>query len=156
MYSLTNHHTFHCCSQGHNESIAEYIAKLRHLATSCDFGIFLEQALHDHLVFGICSESTQRGLLTEFDIKLSKVVELQLSLEAPQQCSQALKNPDSSSLQVYKLTRINLTRHLRWMLKEKRHATIVGTPTTHLLPAIFAKPNVVSVAKSCHAKIVSV
>ena len=101
---LTHRHTFHCRSQGPNESIAEYMAELRRLAANCDFGTFLEQALRDRLVFGIHSESTQKQLLTQSDIKLSKVVELALSLEAAQKSSQSLKRTDFSSLQVHKLT----------------------------------------------------
>ena len=91
---LTHRHTFHCRSQGPNESIAKFIAEymeLRRLAANCDFGTFLKQALRDRLAFGICSESTQKQLLTQADIKLRKVVELALSLEAAKKSSQALK-----------------------------------------------------------------
>lgn len=50
---------FHKHSQAMGESIAEYLAKLRHLSTHCSFGDYLEEALHDHLVCGICSESPE-------------------------------------------------------------------------------------------------
>lgn len=56
--------------------------ELQHLASNCDFGQFLEEALCDCLVFGIRSESTRKQLLAQTNIKLAKVVELALSMEA--------------------------------------------------------------------------
>ena len=91
---LTSRHMFHCRNQAPSESIAEYMVDLRRLAARCEFGAFLDQALRDRLVFGIRSEYTQKQLLTQTDIKLSKVVELALSLEAAQKNSQVLKNTD--------------------------------------------------------------
>ena len=91
---LTSRHMFHCRNQAPSESIAEYMVELRRLAARCEFGAFLDQALRDRLVFGIRSEYTQKQLLTQTDINLSKVVELALSLEAAQKNSQVLKNTD--------------------------------------------------------------
>ena len=36
---------FHQRSQADGESVVDYMAKLRHLASTCDFGRFLDQAL---------------------------------------------------------------------------------------------------------------
>ena len=44
---LAHRYTFHQRTQGPNESIAEYVAELRRLASLCTFGTFLEQALRD-------------------------------------------------------------------------------------------------------------
>ena len=46
---------FHFYCRGHKtgESIAEYLATLRHLASRCKFGTFLTEALRDKLVCGI-------------------------------------------------------------------------------------------------------
>lgn len=60
------------------------MAELRRLASPCEFNDFLEQALHDRLVFGVRNEAIQRRLLTEKDPMLKGVVELALSLEAAQ------------------------------------------------------------------------
>jgi len=35
--------------------IAEYVAELRSLAAHCDFGDYLEEALRDRLVCGLCN-----------------------------------------------------------------------------------------------------
>ena len=51
---------FHRRDQAAQETIAEYIAELRKLATPCEFGQYLDQALHDRLVCGLRSETTQK------------------------------------------------------------------------------------------------
>ena len=56
---------FYCRSEQSGESIAEYVAGLRRLALHCEFADFLDQALCDHFVCGLRSESTQKALLTE-------------------------------------------------------------------------------------------
>ena len=57
---------FYChrrCQQS-GESIAEYIAELRRLATNCEFREYLEQTLRDRLVCGLNHEPTQKRLLS--------------------------------------------------------------------------------------------
>ena len=56
---------FHHRSQQPGESIAQYIAELRQLATHYQFAGYLDEALRDHFVCGIRSEAIQRSLLTE-------------------------------------------------------------------------------------------
>ena len=95
---ITHHYTFHRRNQGPSESIAEYMAELRRLATHCNFGEFLDQALRDRLVFGMRSEATQKHLLTEKEPTLERVLELALSLEAAQKNAQTLKAPDEQPI----------------------------------------------------------
>ena len=54
---------FHRRDQGANESIAEYIAELRRLATNCEFGEYLNDALRDRLVCGLRNTGIQKRLL---------------------------------------------------------------------------------------------
>ena len=39
--------------QHKEESVPEYIVTLKHLMTHCDFGMFLNDALHEKLVVGL-------------------------------------------------------------------------------------------------------
>ena len=50
---------FHRRNQASGESISEYVAELRRLATHCEFGDYLQQALRDRFVCGIRHENTQ-------------------------------------------------------------------------------------------------
>lgn len=73
---------FYKRSQEESESIAEFVAVLRDLAQSCDFGGFLDEALRDRFVCGLRREDVQRVLFTE-DKKLTfqKAVERALAME---------------------------------------------------------------------------
>ena len=63
---------FHRRNQASSESISEYVTELRRLATHCEFGDYLEQALRDRLVCGIRHENTQKRLLSESELSLIK------------------------------------------------------------------------------------
>ena len=54
---------FHRRNQASSESISEYVAELRRLATHCEFGDYLEQALRDRLVCGIRHENTEAAVI---------------------------------------------------------------------------------------------
>ena len=41
---------FHRCFQEENESVSVYSARLRHLASTCNFGEFLNRSLRDQFV----------------------------------------------------------------------------------------------------------
>jgi len=52
-------------SQSHTESIAEFILALKQMATTCNYGQFLDQALRDRLIAGLSEESLIKKLLAE-------------------------------------------------------------------------------------------
>ncbi len=72
------------------ESIANYLATLRRLASRCEFGAFLSDALRDKLVCGMHSENTQKVLLTKAKLILEKAVEISQCMEATAQQSKEL------------------------------------------------------------------
>ena len=82
---------FHRRCQQAGESIAEYIAELRRLATNCEFGENLEQALRDRLVCGLKHEPTQKRLLTEASLTLAKAIEIAQSTESAERNALQLK-----------------------------------------------------------------
>ena len=55
---------FNKCNQKTEQSVADYIAELRKLASTCNFNTFLDEALRDRFVCGIRSENIQRKLLS--------------------------------------------------------------------------------------------
>ena len=73
---------FHHSDQAAHETVAEYITELRKLATPCEFGEYLNQALRDRLVCGLRSEAIQKRLLSEADLSLTKAVTTAQSMEA--------------------------------------------------------------------------
>ena len=54
----------------------KYIAELQRLATTCEFGTFLNEALCDRLVCGLREEAMQHWLLAEQNLDLKRACEL--------------------------------------------------------------------------------
>ncbi len=80
--------------------MADFVAALRKLATKCDFGEFLNDALRDRVVCGIRDENTQKRLLSEATLTLNSAVDLAQSLESAgeqvkklKETSQAIAGP---------------------------------------------------------------
>ena len=67
--------------QQQEESVPEYIVTLKHLATHCDFGTFLNDALLDQLVIGLHQDSIQRKLLAEDKLTFKKVCKIAQAIE---------------------------------------------------------------------------
>ena len=99
---------FHRRGQGVDESVAEYVAELRKLATHCRFGGYLEEALRDRLVCGLREESTQRALLTENELTLARALEIAQSREAVLMNAQRLKEPSLTDQNVYVVEAVSI------------------------------------------------
>ena len=52
---------FHRCFQEENETVPVYSARLRHFASSCNFGEFLNRSLRDQFVCGIRNPATRKS-----------------------------------------------------------------------------------------------
>ena len=63
---------FYQHSQWADESIVDFLADLRRLSITCDFGEFLEEALRDQFVCGVKNESIQKKLLTESNLTIKR------------------------------------------------------------------------------------
>jgi len=50
------------------ESISSFVADLKKMSISCNFGDYLSSALRDQFIAGIRRDSTKRRLLTELDL----------------------------------------------------------------------------------------
>ncbi len=81
---------FYKRDQASGESVAAFDAVLRNLATHCDFGEFLEQALRDRFVCGLARDSIQRRLLSEINLIYTKAVET----EAADTHTKSFKDPE--------------------------------------------------------------
>ena len=87
-------------SQKPGESIANYLASLRRLASRCDFGAFLSDALRDRLVCGMSNENIQKVLLTKAKLTLEKAVEISQGMEAAALQSKELRGSHRATSQV--------------------------------------------------------
>lgn len=61
---LSKRYGFQARKQLNGESLAEYVAALKGLASTCEFGALLEEQLRDQLVYRICSKDLRARLLS--------------------------------------------------------------------------------------------
>ena len=91
---------FHQRKQEAGETVAGFEAELRKLASRCEFGETLEEALRDRLVCGLREEVYRKRLLAEPELTLSKALTIAQSLELADQNTRALRGPDTAIHQV--------------------------------------------------------
>ena len=53
---IAERHKFWTASQEENESVSDFVGRLKKLASTCSFGAFLEEALRDRLMSGLHSK----------------------------------------------------------------------------------------------------
>ena len=68
-------------AQSQCESITEYIAALRDLASTCDFGDFLEDAICDQMIEKMYNHKIRERLLADENIDLDKAIVIAVRLE---------------------------------------------------------------------------
>lgn len=73
---------FYSRAQRSGESLADFVASLKALAHTCDFGNPLTDLLRDRFVMGLSNETTQHTLLAEADLTFEKAVDIASVREA--------------------------------------------------------------------------
>ena len=66
---------FHKAEQQESESIRDFLARLKKLAETCEFGGYREEAIRDRFVCGLKERTIQRNLLAVADLTLQSAVE---------------------------------------------------------------------------------
>ena len=100
---------FYKRNQHEGESILFYVAELRNLATHCNFGGNLNEALRDRLVCGLRNMQIQKRLLSEAKLKYSKAVEIVVAMETAIRDASELQSEFNPVPHVDKLTESNKT-----------------------------------------------
>jgi transposase InsO family protein len=72
---------FHRCIQGDREKVSEFVARLRRMASTCNFGAHLDRAMRDQFISGVRHVPTQRKLL-ERDRNFDDCVKVAIADEA--------------------------------------------------------------------------
>ena len=88
---------FYKRNQHEGESILSYVAELRKLATHCNFGGNLNEALRDRLVCGLRNMQIQKRLLSEAKLKYSKAVEIAVAMETAIRVASELQSEVNSN-----------------------------------------------------------
>ncbi|XP_064479051.1 uncharacterized protein LOC135392264 [Ornithodoros turicata] len=95
--------------QQEQESVADFIVELKHLARKCEFRQFLQEAMRDRAVAGLQNERTQQALFAE--PKLTFEVACKIALEREQAGKQtAYLHSDASRDKVEAVLKTEVTR----------------------------------------------
>ena len=78
---IAERYRFYKRDQQESESVSDFVVILKKLASTCEFGNFLNEALRDRFVCGLRSENCRRRLLTESDLAFTKAIEIARSME---------------------------------------------------------------------------
>ena len=87
---------FYKRNQEIGENVSQYVAGLKALARTCEFGTNLKEMLRDRFVVGLKDEATQRALLTESSLTFDKAVEVATAREAAAKDSKEMGNRPTS------------------------------------------------------------
>ena len=85
---------FNTRSQQPGETIAMFLAELRHLSEHCEFGITLDEMLRDRRVCGVRDIRIQRRLLAEPKLTLKRALNLALAIEAADKDASEIQKAD--------------------------------------------------------------
>ena len=95
---------FHRCFQEDNETVSVYSARLRHLASTCNFGEFLNCSLRDQFVCGIRNPATRKKLLSEdrtfqqaLEVAIADEIAAKESVQVQQQLTQSVNSVSKNS-----------------------------------------------------------
>lgn len=80
-----------------NETFASYLAALKKLAKTCQFGDQLEDHLTDQFLYGIRNENIRQQLFAEKELEFSKAVRVALSMEAAEKNSHMIEEASTST-----------------------------------------------------------
>lgn len=69
------YHRFHHCNQKMDQTVSEFVAELRRLASDCGFGAGLDNMIRNQLVCGIRDGNVRARLLQRADLTLQEAIE---------------------------------------------------------------------------------
>ena len=131
---IVQRYKFNTRGQTSGESVACFVAGLRHIAQDCNFGDQLSDQIRDRLVCGITSERVQRRLLAEPNLTFENAFSLATAMETADRNASELQtkglegdNSDSSNMapeQVNKLQgggRKEKAKLLCWFCEKGNH-----------------------------------
>ena len=107
---IAERYKFHTAAQN-EESVSQFLARLRKLARKCDFKDNLEENLRDRFVCGINDEAIRKRLLTEQSLTLQRAVDIAVGQESAQRDARLLHGGESTH--VKKVTSPNKKRDSR-------------------------------------------
>ena len=87
-----------------DETMATFVAALRHLAIHCEFSNSLNDMLRDRLICGINDARIQRRLLAEANVDFQRALEIAQAMETADRDAQHLQNQQATPSYLFQQT----------------------------------------------------
>uniref|UniRef100_A0A3B3WSA7 CCHC-type domain-containing protein n=1 Tax=Poecilia mexicana TaxID=48701 RepID=A0A3B3WSA7_9TELE len=94
---IAERHKFRQRAQRPDETVNQFLASLRELAATCDFGNMEDQMLRDQLIEGVANTRIRDRLLLEPDLTLAKATTLALQIESGLRDANVLSDATAAS-----------------------------------------------------------
>ena len=94
---IADRHRFHTCTKREGDGVTAFAANPKHMASTCQFGTHLNEALRDRFVCGLGSKETQKKLLTE-EHTFDAALKVALGAEAAERDVAAFSQDSSASV----------------------------------------------------------
>ncbi|XP_059061514.1 uncharacterized protein LOC131854416 [Achroia grisella] len=107
---LAERYKFHQRKPMKDEKISDYIAELKKMSRTCDFGQWLNESFRDRLVCGLASETIRQRLFAEDKLDFNKACSLAWSMEAAEKDAALTEGHSGSkmmSAECQKITEVN-------------------------------------------------
>ena len=78
---IMERHKFNTRIQKEGESFQSFVADLRILANTCEYGILKDELIRDKIVCGVSSRHIQKQLLKERDLTLDRAIDIGIANE---------------------------------------------------------------------------
>ena len=108
---------FRACSQQFNETVDQFITRLKERAAYCEFGAGVDQMIADQVIEKCLSHRLRRKLLEMKDVTLAKLRETAQTIEYSDKRAQAMEGQASSSQASANVNRVDS----RDKKREKQH-----------------------------------
>lgn len=119
---ITERAKFHRRMQKEHETIPQYVAELRALAQTCEFGAFLDESLRDRFVCGLLRVDIQRHLFSEDkQFTFPRAVDRATALEAALVNSTATHSKPGSEFEFHQLPTKETTKCSRCTANHKEY-----------------------------------
>ena len=101
---IVERYKFFSRNRRNDESVAEYVAELRHLSTHCNFGETLNDMIRDRIVCGVNSAEVQKKLLSVGNtLTLDKALKLAIGFETASKNAENLPHGGSQGHPILKV-----------------------------------------------------
>ena len=95
---------FHSAEQQQNETVDQYVLRLRHLAESCKFAALHDEMLRYRLVLGCSDKAARARLFREKECNLQRAIEALRISEATQEQLKCISGPEEDAVNAVSAT----------------------------------------------------